>query len=333
MFGVAYLIRVVAYSGTTLRWLRWASPLGWVDELRPLTGSRPLPLLFIAGTIAALAALTIILAGRRDLGASVLPVRDTAVARTRLLTSPLGLACRLGRGSVLGWSAGLAAGGLIVGLSAKGTEQVWANQSGGIFARLAGATGGAIYLGIVFLLFAALVAMAAGGQVAATREEEAEGYLDHLLARPVARVSWLAGRFAVAAVGLAIVGVVADLFTWAGAAATGAGLSFATLLAAGVNLVPAGIFVLGIGTLVYGLAPRYAVAIAYGLVAWSYLLEIVGASLGLSHWLLDLSVLHHIARAPAAPVQWDMAAILIAIGLAAAIAGTLAFAHRDLKGA
>jgi ABC-2 type transport system permease protein len=333
VFGVAYLIRVVAYSGTTLRWLRWASPLGWVDELRPLTGSRPLPLVFIAGTIAALTALTIILAGRRDLGASVLPAHDTAIARTWLLTGPLGLACRLGRGSVLGWSAGLAAGGLIVGLSTKGTEQVWANQSGGIFARLAGATGGAIYLGIVFLLFAALVAMAAGGQVAATREEEAEGYLDHLLARPVARVSWLAGRFAVSAVGLAIVGVVAGLFTWAGAAATGAGLSFPTLLAAGVNVVPAGIFVLGIGTLVHGLAPRYAVAIAYGLVAWSFLLEIVGASLGLSHWLLDLSVLHHIARAPAAPVQWDMAAILIAIGIAAAIAGTLAFAHRDLKGA
>jgi ABC-2 type transport system permease protein len=333
VFGVAYLIRVVAYSGTTLRWLRWASPLGWVDELRPLTGSRPLPLVFIAGTIAALTALTIILAGRRDLGASVLPAHDTAIARTWLLTGPLGLACRLGRGSVLGWSAGLAAGGLIVGLSTKGTEQVWANQSGGIFARLAGTTGGAIYLGIVFLLFAALIAMAAGGQVAATREEEAEGYLDHLLARPVARVSWLAGRFAVSAVGLAIVGVVAGLFTWAGAAATGAGLSFPTLLAAGVNIVPAGIFVLGIGTLVHGLAPRYAVAIAYGLVAWSFLLEIVGASLGLSHWLLDLSVLHHIARSPAAPVQWDMAAILVAIGIAAAIAGTLAFAHRDLKGA
>jgi ABC-2 type transport system permease protein len=333
VFGVAYLIRVVAYSVTTLRWLRWASPLGWVDELRPLTGSRPLPLVFIAGTIAALAALTIILAGRRDLGASVLPAPDTAAARTRLLTGPLGLACRLGRGSVLGWSAGLAAGGLIVGLSTKGTEQVWANQSGGIFARLAGATGGVIYLGIVFLLFAALVAMVAGGQVAATREEEAEGYLDHLLARPVARLSWLAGRFAVSAVGLAIVGVVAGLFTWAGAAATGAGLSFPTLLAAGVNVVPAGIFVLGMGTLAHGLAPRYAVAIAYGLVAWSFLLEILGASLGLSHWLLDLSVLHHIARAPAAPVRWDMAVILIALGVAAAAIGAIAFARRDLKGA
>ena len=113
------------------------------------------------------------------------------------------------------------------------------------------------------------------------------------------RLSWLAGRFAVSAAGLAIAGIVTGLFTWLGAAATGASLSLATLLAAGVNLVPAGIFVLGIGTLVHGLAPRFAAAAAYALVAWSFLLEIVGASLGLSHWLLDTSVLHHIARAPA----------------------------------
>lgn len=38
--GAAYLMRIIAYS-STLHWLRWASPLGWVDELRALTGSRP----------------------------------------------------------------------------------------------------------------------------------------------------------------------------------------------------------------------------------------------------------------------------------------------------
>lgn len=333
VFGVAYVIRVVAYSSTTLRWLHWASPLGWVDELRPLTGTHPLPLLPIAGVIAALAALTIILAGRRDLGASVVPARDTAVARTRLLAGPFGLACRLGRGAVLGWSAGLAAGGLMVGLITKGTEQLWSNQSGGLFVRLSGASGGGVYLGMVFLLFTSLVALAAGGQVAATREQEAEGYLDHLLARPVARLSWLAGRFAVSAVGLAVVGFVVGLFTWLGAAAGGADLSIATLLAAGVNVVPAGILVLGIGTLAHGLAPRLAVAVAYGLVAWSFLVEIVGAGLGVSHWLLDTSVVHHTARAPAAAVRWDSVAIVIATGVVAAAVGAVAFARRDLKGA
>lgn len=333
VFGVAYLLRVVAYSSTTLHWLRWASPLGWIDELRALTGSRPLLLIPIAATTAAAAALTIILAGRRDLGASVLAAHDTATARTRLLNGPLGLACRLGRTAMLGWSAALAAGGFVVGLAVKGTDQIWANQTGGVFARLAGAKGGAIYLGMIFLLFAALIAMAAGAQVAATREEEAEGRLDHLLARPVTRLSWLTARLAVSAAGLVIAALAAGLFTWAGAAASGASISFPTMLAAGVNLVPAGIFVLGIGTLVHGLAPRFAVAAAYLVVAWSFLIEVVGASLRLSHWLLDTSIFHHIARAPAAPVQWPMAAIVTAIGIAAAIAGVFAFIRRDLKSA
>ena len=120
---------------------------------------------------------------------------------------------------------------------------------------------------------------------------------------------------------------------WIGAAATGAGLSFAALLAAGANAVPAAIFVLGIGTFVHGLAPRYAVVAAYGIVAWSFLVEIIGAGIGASHWLLDTSVLHHIARAPAAGVRWDSAAILISLGIAAAVAGAVAFTRRDLQGA
>ena len=215
----------------------------------------------------------------------------------------------------------------------KGTEGVWASQSGGVIAKLGGAAGGAAYLGIAFLLVTLIVALAAAGQVGATRDEEAEGYLDNLLARPASRLPWLAGRFAVSVAALTAAGLAAGLFTWAGAAATSASLSFATMLAAGVNVVPAGILVLGIGTLMHGLAPRYAAIVAYGIVAWSFLVEIVGAGVGASHWLLDLSILHHITRAPAIALRWDMAAILIAIAIAAAIAGAVAFSRRDLQGA
>jgi ABC-2 type transport system permease protein len=333
VLGLAYLIRLIAYGDMSLMWLRWASPLGWVDELQPLTGSRPLLLIPVAGFITVMAAAAIILAGRRDLGAGVLPAGDTAARRTHWLNGPFGLACRLGRRGALGWLAGLAGGGLILGLTAKGTEGVWASQSGGVAERLGGTAGGAAYLGIAFLIVALVVAVAAAGQVAATREEEAEGYLDHLLARPVARLPWLAGRFAVSAAVLAGAGVAAGLFTWIGAAAAGAGLSFGALLAAGVNVIPAGIFVLGAGTLVHGLAPRYAAAAAYGIVVWSFLAEIIGAGLGASRWLLDTSVLHHIARAPAVGARWDSAALLIALGIAAAIAGAVVFTRRDLQGA
>ena len=332
-FALAYLVRALAYSEPSLRWLRWASPLGWVDELRPLTDSRPLLLVPIVALTAAMVGLTIVLAGRRDLGAGLLPARDSRASRTRFLNGPLGLAHRLGRRTALGWIAGLSIGGLVLGTSTQSMQSVWESQSGGAIQQLGGATGGAAYLGLVFLVVAVLVALAAAGQVAATREEEAEGYLDHLLARPVARVPWLAARVAVAAGALVVAGVVTGLFAWIGAAISGAAVSLPELLAAGVNVVPAGIFVLGIGTLVHGLAPRFAVAVAYGVVAWSFLVEFVGSSLGAGHWLLDLSLLHHIARAPADAVRWSSVAVLIAIGIAAAVVGALAFARRDLEGA
>jgi hypothetical protein len=163
-------------------------------------------------------------------------------------------------------------------LSTKTIEDVWANGSGGVVQRLGGTDGGAAYLGVLFLFVALLVAIAAG-QVSATREEEAEGYLDHLLARPVARIPWLAGRFAISAAALTGAGAITGLFTWLGTASSGAELSLATLLAAGFNVVPAGIVVLGIGTLAHRLAPRLATVAAYGVVAWSFIVEIVGASI------------------------------------------------------
>jgi ABC-2 type transport system permease protein len=139
IFGAAYLIRLIAYADMKLMWLRWASPLEWADELQPLTGSCPLLLLPIVGLTVVMAAAAVILAGRRDLGASMLPASDTAAPRTRLLTGPFGLACRLARRGALGWLAGLA-GGLILGLTAKGTETVFSSQSGGVIARLGGTT-------------------------------------------------------------------------------------------------------------------------------------------------------------------------------------------------
>jgi polyether ionophore transport system permease protein len=332
VLGVAYLLRLVAYSGSALRWLRWASPLSWVDELQPLTGSRPLLLVPITALIAALVVATITLAGHRDLGASLLPAHDTATARTRRLNNPLGLAWRLNLRTALGWGIGLGVGGLLFGSLTKTSEDVWRNASGGVIGKLGGASGGAAYLGIAFLLVALLIATAAAGQVGATREEEAEGYLDHLLARPVARMGWLAGRFTVSAVVLTGVGALTGVLTWIGAVSTGAHESLATLLAAGVNAAPAGIVVLGIGTLLHALVPRLAVGAAYGVVAWSFLVEVIGASLGASRWLLDTSVLHHIARAPAAQVRWDSVGVLVATGVAAAAAGALAFARRDLAG-
>ena len=40
--GLLFLLRVLADTVSGLGWLRWATPLGWAEQLRPFTGARPL---------------------------------------------------------------------------------------------------------------------------------------------------------------------------------------------------------------------------------------------------------------------------------------------------
>ena len=331
VFFVVYVVRLVAYTDTSLLSLRWASPLVWVDELRPLTENAMVPITPIVGLIAVILVVTVALAGHRDLGAATLRPHDSAVARTWLLRGPLGLSLRLVRPVAFGWILSLALAGAVFGSLAKTSTEVFASASGGTLEQLAGTNGGEVYLGIAFLLVAVAVTLAACGQVTTTRDEETEGRLDNLVVQPVARMPWLAGRVAVSAAALLTAGAVAGLGAWVGAVLGGADIGFTTLVAAGLNVVPAGLFVLGVGTLVHGLAPRLAGAVVYGLVVWSFTAELVGAGLPASRWLQNLSVLHHIARAPAQDPRWGMSSVLVLIGLAATLIGVAAFARRDLK--
>jgi ABC-2 type transport system permease protein len=109
-------------------------------------------------------------------------------------------------------------------------------------------------------------------------------------------------------------------------------LSFTTLLEAGVNLVPPAIVVLGIGVLAFGIRPRWTSIIVYGVLGWSLLLVIVGGIGAINHWVLDTSVFHHMASAPAVHPNWEANGIMTAVGLATALVGGLAFRRRDLQG-
>ena len=336
MLAVAFLIRAVADSGAGPPGLRWASPLGWVDELRPLTGTRPVALAPMVVFIGLVVAQAVRLAGRRDLGAGFLPSRDTAPPRTALLGGQLRLGVRLTGPVAAAWIAGLAVFGFVFGLVAVAVGETFGRSEGfqDMIGRLGGQRPGTeSYLGMAFLVAAALVAVAAAGQVAAVRVEEADGYLDHLLARPVGRRTWLAGRLAVAALLVIAAGGIAGLCAWAGAATRHGSPGLGPLLAAGANVAPPALFVLGVGGLAFGLWPRRAPAVAYAVVAWSVLVEFVGAVAGTTRWLLDTSILGHITPAPAASPDWTANAWLVALGLLGASVGTVLFARRDLAGA
>jgi ABC-2 type transport system permease protein len=332
--GIAYAVRMIADAGVGLHGLIWASPLGWVEELRPLTTPQPLALLPIVAFTAGLVAVAVLLAGRRDVGASIVADRDGRQPRMRLLSGPVGLAVRMVRPTVIGWWVGTAVLALLYGLVAKSAGTTITGSSiHRVFSKLgAPGTGADAVLGVCFLVLAVLVAFVGAGQLTAARSEESGGRIDHLLVRRVSRTSWLGGRLLVAVVVLLITGVGAGLFAWLGAATQHSGVRVATLVDAGVNLVPPAVAISGIGVLVFGLRPRLTSIVIYVLLGWSLLIVIVGGIGAVSHWVLDTSVFHQMASAPAVTPRWEANEIMTAIGVACALVGGFAFRRRDLQG-
>jgi ABC-2 type transport system permease protein len=336
VLAASYLIRMAADSDAGLAWLRWVSPLGWIEELRPLTGSRPFAFVPIVALVAVLVVGAIRVARERDLGASVLTSRDTPKPRTFLLGGQAGLTLRLTRPVIAAWIVALFVTGLVFGLVAQaaGTALRGAPGIEEAIERLGGNTSGAAsYLGFVFIIAAGLMAIAVAGQVTAARNEEAVGHLDNLLVRPVARWRWLAVRLSVALGLVVVASSLAGLAAWLGALGQHADVGLGELLKAGLNVVPPAVFVLGVGGLAFGLWPRGAIGVVYGLVVWSFIVETFAAAFDSNHWLRDTSPLLHIAPVPAAEPNWTAAAWLVGLGLLAAALGIAAFGRRDLVGA
>jgi ABC-2 type transport system permease protein len=336
VLAASYLIRMVADSAPGLNWLRWASPLGWIEELRPLTGSDPLGFVPIVSLVAILVVLAVRVASRRDLGASAFRGRDAPRPRLALLGGEAGLTVRLTRPMIVSWLAALAVTGTVFGLVAQAAGSALQGSPGieKAIQRLGGTSAGAAsYLGFVFVVAAGLVAIAVAGQVAAIRNEEAAGHLENLLVRPVARWRWLGFRLGIGVATVVVAGALAGVAAWVGAASQGADVGFGELLEAGLNVAPPAVFVLGIGGLAFGLWPRGAIGVAYGLVVWSFLVETISAIVDSNHWLRDTSPVLHIAPVPAAAPNWTAAVWLVGLGAVAATAGIAAFGRRDLVGA
>lgn len=237
------------------------------------------------------------------------------------------------RATIIGWWVALAISALLYGLIAKSAGATVSGSIKDVFSKLGAAGSGAdSVLGVCFLVEAILISFVAAGQITATRAEESAGTLEHFLVRPVARTAWLNGRLLVALVVLVLSGIATGIFAWLGTAIQHTGLSFTSMVGAGVNLVPPAIMIIGIGTLAFGIRPRTTTIVVYAVLGWSLLIVIVGGFGTVSHWILDTSVFHHMASAPSVPPNWEANGIMTAIGLTTALAGKLAFARRDLQG-
>lgn len=337
ILGLFYTLRAAGDAGSAnpaVGWLTWVSPFGWITRVRPFANERwwllALPLL----AALALGAVTLRMSARRDVGGALLTGRPGRASAPPSLASPLGLAWRLQRGLLVGWSAGFAVLGLIYGSVAESVGQLLKDtpEMADIFARLGGPgiLIDAYIAGVMGIL--GLIAAAYGIQATLrVRAEEESLRTELVLAGAVARTRWLAGHLLFGFLGPAVALLTAGLtmgLSYGLIAGDVAG-QLPRIIGAALVQLPAAWVVVGLVAALFGLAPA--------LTSWSWaaygaivLLGLFGALLQFSQWIIDLSPFTHVPPLPtgdltATPVLW-----LLGIGAVATVAAINGFRRRDL---
>jgi len=328
--GAAYVLRAIGDVGDGT--VSWLSPIGWAQAMRPYAGERWWPLLLFAAATAALVALALALLARRDHGAGLVRPGPGAPVASGALRSPLGLALRLQRGTLLGWGAGLLALGAAYGSFARDVGDLLdtSAQVEDFFSRAGGASIIDSYLATVISILALLGTGFTIQSVLRLRGEETAGRAEPVLAAPLARARWALSHAAVALAGTTVLLALGGAAMGLADAVRGGGLEQVPRLAGAALAQAPAAWVLGaLALLCFGLWPRRA-ALAWVPLGWCVVAGLLGPLFGLPDALADASPF---ALAPSAPADSVTVAPLLALTAAAAAAGALglaAFRRRDL---
>lgn len=342
--GLAFLLRAagdawgeVSVDGlrVTSAWPSWLSPFGWANQVRPYDADRWWVLGVTAAFTVAAVGLAFLLTTRRDLGSGLLAVRRGPAGASAALLSPVGLAWRLQRGVLLGWAVGVAVMGLAMGSVGNEMESfVGENETATELIAQLGGTDRLVdaFLGAMMGMFALAVGGYATQAVLRLRGEEAAGTVEGVLATAVSRPRWLLSHLACAAFGTV------GLLALAGAA-TGLGYGLVAddvpgqlgrLTVAGLVQAPAALVLAGLAVVLFGLLPRWSVALSWTALLLCVLFGQLGALLELPRSVLNVSPFTHL---PVVPAEDPAAAPLVVLSLVAVGllgAGLAAFRRRDL---
>ena len=336
VLGVTFLLRAVGDSAGPggPRWLSWLSPLGWNELNRAFGSIRWWVLALPLATAVAAATAGALIAVRRDYDAGLLPQRPGPAAAAARLRSPLALAWRLQRASLIAWVSGALVYGLVIGSAAKGIGGLLGSSS---VRRVVVNLGGQAALSNAFLAailsFSGLIA--AGYAVSAIlrlHTEETEQRADVVLATGAGRTAWGISHLLIAAAGTLVILAATGLGAGLGYAyrSGGGAAEIARLAGAGLAQAPAALVVGGIAAALFGLAPRASVAGSWSALGVAVLMLLLGATLQLSHWVLDISPFQHLPRLPGGSVSVTPLVSLSVIALALGAAGLAGLRRRDI---
>jgi ABC-2 type transport system permease protein len=250
-------------------------------------------------------------------------------ASSRLLGT-LGLAWRLQRGSIIGWTIGLLLLGVSYGSIGSDVEDLMGSSD---FSESILSAGPDITDSFYAFAIVMMAIIASGFTISSALRplgEEDAGRVENVLATALPRRTWLLGHVAMTVLGSVAVLVAGGL---------GLGLGFAMVSGDGSAvgryfgaMLPylAPVLLLGaVARLLHGVVPRFAFLAWVGL-AFSMVVMFFGELLRFPAVVVDVSPFSNLALAPAEDVRWLPVLLVALVALAVSAAGQLAFRRRDV---
>ena len=249
------------------------------------------------------------------------------------LGRPFGLAMRLQRGSLIGWSAGLLVLAVAYGsITDSINDFVKDNEAlTDIIAAQGHGTLAEQYLAMSFRILALVAAGFAIQSALRIRSEETSTHAEQvLLATPVSRLRFAASHLVLAFGGtLGVLAVVGLAFGVSDAAVTGDAGAISQSIVGSLAFAPAVWVLIGFTVAVIGLAPR-ASALPWAFLGVCFVIGMFGQLLDLPTWIQDLSPFQHVPQYPAAELEILPLLALVAISAGLTALGLVGLRRRDI---
>ncbi len=329
VLALAYVLRGV--GDVTKTWVTWLSPLGWAEKAAAFEAMRWWTLLIPLAVGGLLATLAIHVAGRRDLGSSLVRGGAGSARATTWLRSPVGLATAIHRPAVLSWLAGaLVIAGMMGALARQFVDAVSGNPAMAEAIGMSSARPDAGFVAVT-QLYIAIIAMGYVVQaVGSLRSEETAGRLESRLSGTLSRTRWLAAHGLVIVTGLVVIVVVSSVVLAAATAwSMGTTAHLGRVLGAGAAYLPAELLVGGLALALFGLRPR-AFPAGWAAFAFVAFIAFLGPGLKLAGWVLDLAPTTHVGNPPLDTVEALPLVVLGAMAAALFVVGAVGFRRRGV---
>ena len=333
VLALAFVMRVSAdqlSDGSSSDWLRWLTPLGWRDLVRPYTDDRFAVLAVCCTVSIALALSALVLAARREYLDGYLPDLSSSQRRWRI-RGHMDLLGLLSWRSLIGWAMASTGLALLYGSVSGSVKDLLApgSPTASWVGKMASGSPVEQFVSLMTVVTVLLVAVAVVRRMNWLAGLERTGLVEVELAAGVGR-----GRVFLAQVlGALIESIVLLLVSATVLAATTATQltddhAVARSFVFTVSQLPGMAAAVGIAAALVGLAPKLT-GMSWAVVAWSAFAQFFGGLVELKDWAKDLSVLgHHLDVVGS--LDWKPLAVQSAVGLVGVAIGLAAYTRRDL---